>query len=101
MACLLSNPSHGASRLLLEICHLILGSSRVHVCSVGTNAKVSPSLCRSEVDDINLGLQHYYETFNVVHARLICTGVSQKNSFTFTRNVFRTSITITSLPPTF
>ncbi|KAI0081159.1 S-adenosyl-L-methionine-dependent methyltransferase [Panus rudis PR-1116 ss-1] len=34
-----------------------------------------PPNCRSEIDDINLGLQHYYEQFNVVHARLICTGI--------------------------
>lgn len=31
---------------------------------------------RSEVDDINLGLQHFYGDFNVVHARLISSGVS-------------------------
>lgn len=30
---------------------------------------------RSEVDDINLGLEHFYGDFDVVHARLICTGV--------------------------
>ena len=32
--------------------------------------------CRSEVDDINLGLQHFYGDFNVVHGRLISSGVS-------------------------
>lgn len=32
-------------------------------------------ICRSEVDDINLGLQHYFGAFDVAHARLICTGV--------------------------
>ncbi|CCM03672.1 uncharacterized protein FIBRA_05816 [Fibroporia radiculosa] len=35
-----------------------------------------PPNCRSEVDDINLGLQHFYGDFNVVHARLISSGVS-------------------------
>ncbi|KAI0001769.1 hypothetical protein BJV77DRAFT_969568 [Russula vinacea] len=30
-----------------------------------------PPNCRSEVDDINIGLQHFYGEFNVVHARLI------------------------------
>ncbi|CAL1694319.1 unnamed protein product [Somion occarium] len=34
-----------------------------------------PPNCRSEVDDINLGLDHYLSTFDVVHARLICTGI--------------------------
>ena len=28
------------------------------------------------MDDINLGLQHFYGDFNVVHARLISSGVS-------------------------
>ena len=31
---------------------------------------------RSEVDDINLGLQHFYGDFNVAHARLVSSGVS-------------------------
>lgn len=31
---------------------------------------------RSEVDDINLGLEHFYGDFNVVHTRLISSGVS-------------------------
>ena len=31
---------------------------------------------RAEVDDINLGLQHFYGDFNMVHARLISAGVS-------------------------
>ena len=30
---------------------------------------------RSEVDDINLGLEHFYGDFNVVHAQLISSGV--------------------------
>jgi len=31
---------------------------------------------RSEVDDINLGLEHFYGDFNVVHARLISSGIT-------------------------
>jgi len=34
-----------------------------------------PPNCRSEIDDINLGLQHYQEEFNVVNARFIAAGV--------------------------
>ncbi|KAF9021752.1 hypothetical protein BDZ89DRAFT_1198365 [Hymenopellis radicata] len=34
-----------------------------------------PPNCRSEVDDINLGLEHFYGDFNVVHARLIASGI--------------------------
>lgn len=36
---------------------------------------------RSEVDDINLGLEHFYGDFNVVHARLISSGVSSNHLF--------------------
>ncbi|KAK7465267.1 hypothetical protein VKT23_005246 [Stygiomarasmius scandens] len=34
-----------------------------------------PPNLRSEVDDINLGLEHFYGDFNVVHARLISSGI--------------------------
>ncbi|KAG7445072.1 S-adenosyl-L-methionine-dependent methyltransferase [Guyanagaster necrorhizus] len=34
-----------------------------------------PSNCRSEVDDINLGLEHFYGDFNVVHCRFISAGI--------------------------
>jgi len=34
-----------------------------------------PPNCRSEVDDINIGLQHFYGDFNVVHARLVSSGI--------------------------
>ncbi|KAI0639896.1 hypothetical protein C8Q77DRAFT_1083515 [Trametes polyzona] len=34
-----------------------------------------PPNCRSEVDDINLGLQHFYGAFNVAHARLVSSGI--------------------------
>ncbi|KAG6846091.1 hypothetical protein H0H87_006455 [Tephrocybe sp. NHM501043] len=34
-----------------------------------------PPNCRSEVDDINLGLEHFYGDFNVVHAQLISSGI--------------------------
>ncbi|KAI6022234.1 S-adenosyl-L-methionine-dependent methyltransferase [Pisolithus microcarpus] len=34
-----------------------------------------PTGCRSEVDDINLGLEHFYSDFNVVHAQLIAAGI--------------------------
>lgn len=35
---------------------------------------------RSEIDDINLGLQHYQEEFNVINARLVCSGVSTRTA---------------------
>ena len=30
------------------------------------------------MDDINLGLQHFYESFDVAHARLVSSGVSTR-----------------------
>lgn len=45
---------------------------RTHFSDVGSG--------RSEIDDINLGLQHYQEEFNVIHARLVCSGVSTRIS---------------------
>ncbi|PVF97655.1 S-adenosyl-L-methionine-dependent methyltransferase [Serendipita vermifera] len=35
-----------------------------------------PSNCRFEIDDINLGLGHYHEHFDVIHARCIGSGIS-------------------------
>ncbi|KAG8833991.1 hypothetical protein FRC17_009717 [Serendipita sp. 399] len=34
-----------------------------------------PSNCRFEVDDINNGLSHFYDSFDLVHARLIASGL--------------------------
>lgn len=35
----------------------------------------APANVRSEVDDINLGLEHFFGQFHVVHARLINSGI--------------------------
>ncbi|KAF6754310.1 S-adenosyl-L-methionine-dependent methyltransferase [Ephemerocybe angulata] len=35
-----------------------------------------PPNCTSEVDDINLGMEHYYNHFNVAHTRLVASGVA-------------------------
>ncbi|KAG8835203.1 hypothetical protein FRB91_001163 [Serendipita sp. 411] len=34
-----------------------------------------PENCRFEVDDINNGLSHFYDSFDLVHARLIASGL--------------------------
>ncbi|KDQ07710.1 hypothetical protein BOTBODRAFT_180480 [Botryobasidium botryosum FD-172 SS1] len=34
-----------------------------------------PPNCRIEVDDINLGLEHFYGSFDLIHARLISAGI--------------------------
>jgi len=51
-----------------------------HVRAVGIDlipvqAADMPFNCRSEIDDINLGLEHFYGEFDVVHARLISSGI--------------------------
>jgi hypothetical protein len=47
--------------------YMIASPSFIHAFSL---------MIRSEVDDVNLGLDHFYGDFNVVHARLIASGVS-------------------------
>ncbi|KAJ2918360.1 hypothetical protein MD484_g2047, partial [Candolleomyces efflorescens] len=42
---------------------------------VPMQAADAPENCRSEVDDINLGMEHYYNEFDVVHTRLVSSGV--------------------------
>jgi hypothetical protein len=37
--------------------------------------------CRSEVDDVNLGLEHHYGSFDVVHSRLISSGASRSSLY--------------------
>ena len=34
-----------------------------------------PDNCRSEVDDLNFEMAHFYESFDVCHTRLIASGV--------------------------
>ncbi|CAE6462381.1 unnamed protein product [Rhizoctonia solani] len=41
-----------------------------------TSAIVPPPNCRFEIDDLNLGLEHFFgPTFDIVHARLLNSGV--------------------------
>ncbi|KZT58298.1 S-adenosyl-L-methionine-dependent methyltransferase [Calocera cornea HHB12733] len=35
-----------------------------------------PDNCRFEVDDVNLGLPHFYDSFDVIHARHVCSGIT-------------------------
>ncbi|TFY63310.1 hypothetical protein EVJ58_g3330 [Rhodofomes roseus] len=51
------------------------GSCTVAVDLVPMQALNMPPNMRSEVDDINLGLQHFFGDFNVVHARLVSSGI--------------------------
>jgi len=47
----------------------------VAVDLVPMQARLMPPNLRSEIDDINLGLEHFFGDFNVVHARLISSGI--------------------------
>jgi len=65
----------GSGRWILDVARDFPHSSCVAVDLVPMQVTTMPPNCRSEVDDINLGLQHFYGDFNVVHGRLICSGV--------------------------
>ncbi|KAF8531256.1 S-adenosyl-L-methionine-dependent methyltransferase [Gautieria morchelliformis] len=49
--------------------------SAVGVDLVPVPSMVIPPNCRIEVDDINLGLEHFYDSFDVVQTRLISSGI--------------------------
>jgi SAM-dependent methyltransferase len=65
----------GSGSWIMEAARDFPNCSAVAVDLVPMQSLYMPSNCRSEVDDINLGLEHFYGDFNVVHARLICTGI--------------------------
>jgi len=65
----------GSGSWILDIAHDYPHASCLAVDLVPMQSTSMPPNCRSEVDDINLGLQHYFGAFNVVHGRLICTGI--------------------------
>lgn len=65
----------GSGSWILQVARDYPHVSAVAIDLVPMQSLNMPPNCRSEVDDINLGLQHYYGDFNVVHARLICTGI--------------------------
>jgi len=53
----------------------------VAVDLVPLQSTAMPPNCRSEVDDVNLGLEHYYGDFNIVHARAVASGVRDYPGF--------------------
>ncbi|KAG8896507.1 hypothetical protein FRC01_011748, partial [Tulasnella sp. 417] len=42
-----------------------------------------PANCRFEQDDVNLGLEHYTNTFDILHARIIDLGIDDYPSFLY------------------
>ncbi|KAL1762531.1 S-adenosyl-L-methionine-dependent methyltransferase [Schizophyllum commune] len=65
----------GSGSWIMEVAREYPNSSCVAVDLVPMQSTTMPPNCRSEVDDVNLGLEHFYGDFNVVHARLISSGI--------------------------
>jgi len=65
----------GSGSWIMEVARDFPHCQAVAVDLVPMQSIEMPQNCRSEVDDINLGLQHFYGDFNVVHARLISSGI--------------------------
>ncbi|KAJ7150329.1 hypothetical protein C8R46DRAFT_1124641 [Mycena filopes] len=65
----------GSGAWIMELAREFPQSVTVAVDLVPMQSLTMPDNCRSEVDDINLGLEHFYGDFNVVHARLISSGI--------------------------
>ncbi|KAJ7292900.1 hypothetical protein C8J57DRAFT_1267514 [Mycena rebaudengoi] len=65
----------GSGAWIMELAREFPSSHCVAIDLVPMQSLTMPDNCRSEVDDINLGLEHFYGDFNVVHARLISSGI--------------------------
>ncbi|KAF5385302.1 hypothetical protein D9615_001170 [Tricholomella constricta] len=65
----------GSGGWILDTARDFPHAQTVAVDLVPMQSLTMPPNCRSEVDDINLGLEHFYGDFNVVHAQLIASGI--------------------------
>ncbi|KAG9222320.1 hypothetical protein CCMSSC00406_0002655 [Pleurotus cornucopiae] len=65
----------GSGSWIMQIARDFPSCDAVAVDLVPMQSTAMPFNCRSEVDDINLGLQHFYDDFDFVHARLISSGI--------------------------
>ncbi|KAJ7185297.1 hypothetical protein C8R46DRAFT_376111 [Mycena filopes] len=71
----------GSGVWIMELAREFPESIAVAVDLVPMQCLTMPDNCRSEVDDINLGLEHFYGKFNVVHVRLISAGIQDYVNF--------------------
>ncbi|OCH88758.1 S-adenosyl-L-methionine-dependent methyltransferase [Obba rivulosa] len=71
----------GSGSWIMDVARDFPHCSAVAVDLVPMQVRNMPPNCRSEVDDINLGLQHFYGVYNVAHARLVCSGVRDYKGF--------------------
>ncbi|KAJ7875172.1 hypothetical protein B0H14DRAFT_2258483, partial [Mycena olivaceomarginata] len=65
----------GSGARIMELARAYLYISVVGVDLVPIQASTIPGNCRFEVDDINLGLHHFYGDFNIVHMWRISSGI--------------------------
>ncbi|KAF7356192.1 hypothetical protein MVEN_00950500 [Mycena venus] len=65
----------GSGAWIMELAREYPNSLAVAVDLVPLQYLTIPVNCRSEVDDINLGLEHFHGDFNVVRARLVSSGI--------------------------
>ncbi|KAF8665361.1 hypothetical protein AX16_000380 [Volvariella volvacea WC 439] len=65
----------GSGSWIMDVARDFPNCNAVAVDLVPMQSPSMPPNCRSEVDDINLGLEHFYGDFNVVHCRLISSGI--------------------------
>ncbi|KAF8559931.1 S-adenosyl-L-methionine-dependent methyltransferase [Imleria badia] len=65
----------GSGSWIMDVAREFPHCSAVAVDLVPMQSLSMPPNCRSEVDDINLGLEHFYGDFNVVHCHLISSGI--------------------------
>jgi len=73
----------GSGAWIIELAREFPQSNAVGADLVPMQSLIMPDNCRSEVDDINLGLEHFYGDFNVVHARMISSGIKGISSTGF------------------
>ncbi|EIW87092.1 S-adenosyl-L-methionine-dependent methyltransferase [Coniophora puteana RWD-64-598 SS2] len=65
----------GSGCWIMDIARQFPHCSAVAVDLVPMQSPDMPPNCRSEVDDINLGLEHFYGDFDVVHVQLVSSGI--------------------------
>jgi ubiquinone/menaquinone biosynthesis C-methylase UbiE len=65
----------GSGAWIMDFARDFPNSTCVAVDLVPMQSIHMPQNCRSEVDDINLGMEHFYGDFDVVHGRLISSGI--------------------------
>jgi len=69
----------GSGSWIMEVARDFPNCIAVGTDLIPMQSPTMPPNLRSEIDDINLGLEHFYGDFNVVHVRLISSGIKDYN----------------------